>query len=161
MPNTPTPTPEQIILGWKAPVHANHSRSKRWFISAGTVILVIAAYGILTGAWTVALVALLCGAMYVFVHDHTFPDAAAAITDKGVHVDNAYMSWENAEGFWLMLAPGYTELHVVRKDHKPDLIVQTGSADAQAIRQLLQNYLPELADKKERFLDMLIRICKL
>lgn len=162
MPDTNTPTPEQVLLTWSAPVQHTHERSKRWYVIGGTLVLAGAAYGVLSGAWSVALVAIMIGAMYFILRDHKFPDETITITQSGVRIGQTYMSWNDLQGFWLMPTDDYMELHIVPKDSKKrELLIQTGGMNIQTIRETIGAWIPELTDKRERLLDALIRICKL
>jgi len=162
MPDTNTPTPEQVLLTWSAPVQHTHERSTRWYIVGGTAVIAAAAYGVLTGAWSVALVTIMIGAMYFILRDHRFPDETATITQGGIRISDTYINWNDTQGFWLLPTDHYMELHVVPKTQgKSDLIIQTGTMDIQKLRETIGAWIPELTDKRERFLDAFIRICKL
>ena len=156
-----TPTQEQVLATWRAPMHATMERTKRWYMIGGGVTIALAIYGIVTGAWTFAVVILLCAAMYVFTHDHRFGDEAATITTGGVQIAQRFMRFEDMQGFWFLPTPGYTELHIVPTRRQPDMVIQTGTQDIQNLRQTLSERTTELTEKREHFLDAIIRICKL
>jgi hypothetical protein len=162
MTDTNTASPEQELLSWKAPIHQAHKRQKGWYIGMGIVVFLIAAISLLSGAWSVAIVAILCGAMYYFVHDHAYPEVTMKITNRGTYVAGNFLSWEEISGYWLMHTPSYTELHITPKETKKrELIIQTANTDQYVIRQILNQRISELTDKRERLLDVFIRICKL
>lgn len=162
MTNTPTQTTEQSLLSWSAPIHHAHQRTKRWYIISSVIVLSIATYGVLSGAWSVALVTIMIGAMYFLLRDHTFPNASFDITQTGVRLNETFLPWENAQGFWLLRAPDYTELHIVPKaTNKSDIVIQTGTMDSAKVRETLTAFIPELTEKRERLIDLFIRICKL
>lgn len=148
-------------MNWKAPIKPIFVRTKRWYMCAAGVVLAIAAYGVLSGAWTVALVAILCGAMYVIVHDHRLPDATMTFTESGAQLNTAFLAWKEMKGYWLLYTPEYTELHLVPAARKPEMVIQTGSQEIMHIKQTLAEYVPEMPEMHERLLDTFIRICKL
>ena len=150
------------VLSWNAPSQPAFKRSAQWYAIGGVIVLVLAGYGIMTGSWPFAIVMVLLGAMYYILRDHVPPQKSIALTNKGVQLGETFTRWEDIEGFWLLETPDYTELHVVHRDKKKfDLIIQTGTQNVQAIRTALGQLSTELTDRQERFVDMLIRICKL
>lgn len=162
MPDThPPQTTEQVLLTWKASLRPHIERSKQWYMIAGGALLAIAGYSVIIGSWSVALVAILCGAMYFLVRDHKLPEATATITEKGMQVNANFINWNDAKGYWFLLAPDRTELHVVPKTPRADVIIQAEGVDMAALRKTLGTFIPELTDQRERLLDAFIRICKL
>lgn len=161
MPDTPqdTGTPE---LQWSAPITAAHERTTRWYVTGGIVVFAIAAYGLLTGAWSIALVAVMCGAMYFLIRSHSFPDATMTITQNGATLNETYLPWSEAQGFWIMVTPAYAELHIVPKNpRRGEMVIQTGALDLPTLHETLLRHAPELPEKRERLVDAIIRICKL
>lgn len=153
---------ETPLLRWSAPVHPAHERTPRWYLIGGGIVLGVAAYGLLTGAWSLALVAVMCGAMYFLLRSHTFPDSTMLITQNGAKLDETFLSWQDAQGFWIMLTPEYEELHIVpRNPRSRELVIQTGDQELNRLRETIGAFIPELGDKRERFIDAIIRICKL
>lgn len=161
MPDTQTAPAERVLLTWKAPIKAHAERTKRWYVIAGVIVLAIAAYAIITGAWSVALVSVLCGGMYVMVHDHRLPDANVTVTENGISVNDKTLAWKEVKGYWLVFTPDYIELHVAPSNRKPELIVQTGNQDITALKQAMAEFTQELPEKKEYLVDTFIRLLKL
>jgi hypothetical protein len=152
---------EQVLLTWKAPIHAKFEKSHRWYIVAGILVITAAAYGVISGAWSLTLVSVLCAAVYFLVRDHKLPDATATLTEHGMQLNDKFLSWEDAKGFWLLFTPDYTELHVVPKGRQHEMIIQTGSTDISELRNAFQPRIPELTDHRENILDAFIRLTKL
>lgn len=156
------PEEPQILAGWEAPVLPRHERSKKWYTVNGIVVLVFAAYGILSGSWPFAIVVLLCGAMYYLMRDHVPSLQTIIITDKGVQLGETFTRWEDLSGFWLLETPLYTELHFIPVlKRRGEMLIQTGDQNNENLRQLIGARIPELTDKREGFLDALLRTAKL
>lgn len=154
--------PTNDILAWQAPRSPNHERSSSWYAVGGGIVITCAVYGLITGAWTLAIVSVLCGAVYFLVRDHRFPDISCAMNDKGVQIGETFMPWTAVKGFWFIQTPTYNELHFVPKSKRmPDLIIQTGTTPLLTIRSFLAGKTEELHDKQESFIDILLRITKL
>ena len=162
MQNIHTPQTSLPVLRWSAPIRPNHERSKRWYVIAGSIAIGVSAYGIVTGAWTLSVVAVLCIAIYVLLRDHRHPDRTITLTDSGVTIAQKYLSWQDIRGYWLLFTPDYVELRFTPKDEKrADLKIQTGNLPIAELKDVLNRFVPELEDKHEHVLDFIIRICKL
>jgi hypothetical protein len=159
--NTNTPSTDQV-LAWHAPRAVNHERTVGWYLTGGIVVIGATVYGVLSGVWTLALVSILCGALYFLVRDHRFPDIDCTMTDKGVQIAERFLPWTGIKGFWFVTTPAYTELHIVPQSKKmTDLVIHTGDVSLITIRSFLSGKADELHDKQERILDILARLIKL
>ena len=151
-----------VLLSWTAPSHHNHEHSPRWYMIAGSLVLIVAAYGILSGAWTVTLVSLLLGGTYFLVRNESMPMRKMQIEIDGVQFDDTFTPWDQCKDFWIIQTPLYTELRLARKTRiGGDIRIQTGDIDPTLIRTTLSQFLPLRADQKEHIFDVIIRLCKL
>ncbi|MDB4978686.1 MAG: hypothetical protein JWM56_872 [Candidatus Peribacteria bacterium] len=121
-----------------------------------------AAYGILSGNWSFALVILLLGAVYYLTRNAPAVMGEITVTDYGFQLNDVFTAWNDCQDFWLIATPDYMELHILRKKGwNREAVIQTGDVDPQLIRQALSELLPERSNMKEKLLDAFIRICKL
>jgi hypothetical protein len=164
-PEAPVPatsTHEEILLQWSGSTHPVHERGPRWYLYGGIAVLVMAAYGIVTGTWTLALLTILIGGAYYLVRREPPVMRDVAITTHGFRYGTDFAHWDECKDFWLIRTPGYWELHVRRgRGINRELIVQTGDINPNAIRATLSHYLPLRPDQKERMVDLCIRFLKL
>ncbi|MBP9751212.1 MAG: hypothetical protein KBC95_05200 [Candidatus Peribacteraceae bacterium] len=161
--NTPI-TPHDFgasVLEWEGRIQPLHRRSKRWYITAAVVVLGVTAISIITGAWSVALVTLLCGGLYVLSHDHAPAPRRLVAYEHGIVFDGAYRTWNEFRSFWFLRTPTYTELHLERADGRQPIIIQTGPIHPDRVKQVFSAYIPEDTQKTENILETLSRICKL
>ena len=159
--DTPTLTPE-ASLSWKAPRAVTHERSTQWYLVGGVCVIGVTVYAVLMGVWSLAIVCLLCGALYFLVRDHQFPDVPCTLTDKGVQIDETFLPWPDVKGYWFAASSVATALHFVpRSARKPDLVIQTGAILPNDIRLFLAGKTDELTDKQESLLDILAHLTKL
>ncbi len=155
-------TNTQPQLQWQAPRIANHERSRTWYLIGGGIVIATTAYALMTGAWSLAVVSVLCGAMYFLVRDHNFGDSSCTINDLGVEIDGIFTPWTDIAGYWFLQLPDYTEIHfTMKRPHSNDLRIQTGTLSPNDLRAFMRERSVELTDKQEGFLDMLIRLTKL
>lgn len=155
-PGTP-----QVLLKWNAPMRMEPHRGPRWYLVGSIFVVAAAAWGIIAGSWPFAVVAVLCGAVYVLLQGHIPVLREIIITGQGVFFDGDFVSYSDLKGFWLLRLPGALELHIARQKRGSDLVILTGTTDPLFIRSTLGKYLSEESNRQERLLDTIIRICKL
>jgi hypothetical protein len=162
---SPTSIPAGALRGelrWNAPRHPSVERGVVWYSICGVIVVSISIYGILSGAWTLALVSILCGALYFLVHDHKLPDSTCVLTQLGVEIDGIFLPWTALKGFWFVRTPSYTEIRFTPKSTRtPLLTIQLGTVAANDIRAFLSGTSIELVDQKEGILDIFSRFAKL
>ena len=151
----------QQLLRWHAPARVVQERGKTWYLIGGGCVVGAAAYGIITGSWALAIVAVLCGAVYVLLRGHVPEPRDIAITEQGIFFDGQFTSFADLKSFWFIATPLATELHIARKSRGGPFTILTGDTDPFLIRETLGRFLPEDSDKRENVLDLFIRICKL
>ncbi len=164
--NSTTATPglrvPKVLLAWSAATHFNHEHTPRWYMTGGAIVLIVAAYGILSGAWTLTLVSLLLGGVYFLVRNEKTPLRSIQIEIDGVQFEDSFTPWDQCKDFWLVQTPLFTELKIIRKSRfQSDIRIQTGEIDPTLIRTTLSQFIPLRPDQKEHFLDVIIRLCKL
>ena len=150
------------VLAWTAPTRPTVERTKRWYVTAAIVIGVIVVYAVATGAWTLAIVSILAGAMYPLVHGHPSPTSSIELHDSGILHNGEFTRWDQFEAFWFLRTPTYNEVRFIpRRGAAKHIAMQTGNNDLAQLRMVISQRLPESTKKKESFLDAFIRICKL
>ncbi len=163
MEQTSTPlSPAETLLTWQAPIMPNHERTQRWYIVAGISVIAMIAYGILSGAWSFAIVMMLCAGLYFALRDHKHGNETIQITTLGVTIRSRFLRWEDISGYWLLDTPEYSELHITPKDTRVhELKIQTGNQPRGTLKDVLNQFVPELTNAHESLIDFCIRICKL
>ncbi len=161
-PETQTPALQTpALLEWRAPSRINVERGPRWYLIGGIAILIIAAWGIVTGAWTVSIVAVLCGAIYVLLRDHVPALRSISIAQQGITFEGVFYGYQDLRSFWMLTTEVATVLHITLKKRGGDIVILTGLTDPAHVKKVLSQYLTEESDHRENLLDTFIRICKL
>lgn len=159
--NAPISLDSVPVLAWEAPARPVVERTKRWYVAASVVVVLAAVYGIVSGGWSLAIVSVLAGGMYALVHDHRPPAHRIEVHQSGVLLQGAFKRWDEFAGYWILRAPEYSELRLTPRVRGRDLVIQTGDQDIAQLKMVLGQRIPELTQKREKFLDALIRLCKL
>jgi hypothetical protein len=151
-----------VLLHWRAATQTDHQRSTRWYIVAGVIAGGCIGYGLISGAWSFALVVTLIVGAYAFLHHAPVATAEMVIAEDGLTYNGIFAPWSNVLDFWFIELPGCTELHVMKKTGGiRELSLQTGDIPVPQLRAVLSRFLTERPDQKERLLDRIIRISKL
>jgi hypothetical protein len=158
-----TNTPQHpVLLSWTAYERAPVHRGRRWYISAGIFVVLFALYSIATRAWTLAVVIVLGGALYFFLHRTPPRTRSVALRDDGFTVNEKFTPWEECSGFWMYRHGTDIELHIEKaRGWDKELVTLVTGLDHRDVAQVLGAYLPYHGDRRERILDTIIRICKL
>lgn len=155
-------TNTQTLLAWQAPVRTSHQRSEKWYLIGGVMCAMAIVYGVMTGAWSLSLTFGMIAGLYFLTRNESHRDHSIVISEVGVEFDGKFHPWNELKEFWILNAPGYSELHLEPKKHfRPEITIQTGTTDPYILRDVLSLYLPQNPNKKERLLDTFIRFCKL
>jgi hypothetical protein len=153
---------KEPLLEWTAPSHPVHERSPRWYLFGAVIVLASAAYGILTGAWTVALASILVGGVYFLLRKEPVTYKHIALLPAGYMLDGAFTFWGDCKEFWIIHTSAHTELHILKnRGPAKETIVQTAAIDPTQIRSILSQFIKMRPDQKERLLDAFIHFCKL
>lgn len=157
LPATPPP-----LLQWRAPVVPHHERSARWYAIGAAVVIGSAAWGIISGNWSFALVALLLGATYYLTRNEPPLERTITVTEEGFSLKDRFTPWSDCQDFWLVYTPQYTELRIANTQRfRPDSVIQTGDVAPALIRQTLLQFVPERPNQHEHWTDRLLRALKL
>lgn len=155
-------TNTNTILEWQASSRPDHDHSEKWYIAAGTFCVLMIAYGILSSAWSLSLIFGFIPALYYMLRNQGHKQHQIAITETGIDFDGVRYGWGEFKEFWILQGPDYFELHIApQKQIKSDIVIMTGNIDPFIVRDTLGIFLPQVAHRKERLLDAIIRFCKL
>lgn len=150
------------ILEWEAPSRPDYDRTHRWYLGGAVFCLLMVTYALLAGTWAMAVVFAFIPALYYLLRNQNHRKHKIRISELGISIDGRLRGWGEWSEFWILVGPGYHELHVSSaKRWAAELIMLTEPMDPYAVRDALAEYLTQTMQKKERILDAFIRFCKL
>ncbi len=153
---------QSSLLEWKAPSRLTHERGHRWYVGASIAVLGMIVYGVLTGAWSFSVTIAILAGLFYLVRNEQHPIHSIRLTELGIEFDGVMHAWNEWKDFWILSSPDHCELHVEhKKSLRPDLIIHTGDVNPLTIRDTMLHFLPQNPHKREKILDLIIRICKL
>ena len=155
-------TNTKTLLEWQATARPDQERSEKWYVAAGSCCALMIAYGILTGAYSLSIIFAFIPGLYYLLRNQSHKQHEIRILETGIDFDGRLSVWGDLKEFWILEGPGYYELHVAPvKQMKGDIVILTGDKDPYLVRDTVALFLPQIAHRKERLLDAIIRFCKL
>ncbi len=152
----------RVYLEWSAPRAVQHERTRQWYMAGGAIVLAVAAYGILMGAWTLAIPTILIGGIYYLQRKEQPVMHSIRIEQTGVVYDDAFIGWGDCEEAWFVNTPVGPELHIKRKKGNPkELVILAYHIDINVIRAILGRFLKIGSDRAEHIVDLIIRLARL
>ena len=159
---TPQTESDQPILVWEAKEFAEYERSRSWYVYALIAGAIGVAVMIFLQQWLGAVVFGL--ATFVVVrHAGDQPRTLTySITNLGVHAGNRFVPYSELKLYWIVYNPPAKTLNLQSTNRfKPLLKIHLEDIDPLAVRNALQNHLPEEPKATEDFLDKFSRFIRL
>lgn len=155
-------TNTKTLLEWHAASRPDYVRSEKWYVVAGAFCAIMIAYGIFSDAWSLSLIFAFVPGLYYVLRNQNHKKHHVIVRDVGIVFDGRLTAWGELKEFWILQGPGYYELHIAPlRSMKSDIVVMTGDIDPYVVRDTIGQFLPQIAHRKERLLDAIIRFCKL
>lgn len=155
-----SPPQENNILTWSAPEHLHHMRTRNWYIAASAFLVLCIVYSVVTQAWSFTVLIFILAIVYWKMHNQERDFSTIMMWRNGFSLNGVFSEWGECEGYWILKCHDYYELHIEKRNG--DCVkIQTRDVDPYQLHDLLPHFLPQLADRREKVLDTIIRICKL
>ena len=154
----------RVVVQWQCDDGTQQARSRRWYVIAGVVAVLLIAYGVWTRDFLFSGLLVLFGLTFGLMRRQPAKALVLAITDNGVAVGQTFYSYQELKGFWIIYQPPevknlYLEF---RNPFKPYLPLPLGPQNPVTARHALLDYLPEdLRREDEPVLDQISRLLKL
>lgn len=154
---------DNTIVEWDTPEFINHERSPRWFLYAGTILLILIGYAVYTGSATMAIVFVVLGGLYYLTHNQEPKVIKVQITDMGIRYGEKFYPYNQINSYWMVYHPPYVRtLNLVISDKsKTRIVIQLDSQDPAEVRKALAREIPEIEGAGESMSEILIRLLRL
>ena len=165
-PKTATETDKstgKVILEWQAPEYIQYHKSKRWYVIAAIIVLIVAIVSLITGNWTMSLATITFAGVYLYLHKHHPPKIIKIkVTDMGIKVGKVFIPYSHMKAFWIIYHEGMKTLNLsVMKSIYSDVVIHLNGQDPAEIRKILVSQVPEWEGKNERLSDVFLRLLRL
>ncbi len=154
----------KILSEWSFPEFVKHKRSRRWYIIAAVLTVIILIYALVTANILFAAIIIIASVIFVLNEKRNPKDIHFQISEGGIIVDNVLYEWPEIKNFWIIYEPGkvkniYFEFKSLLL---PRLPIPLQDKNPVTIREILLNYIDEDIDREgEPISDGLGRILKL
>jgi hypothetical protein len=153
-----------VVFYWKIKEYEKYSRSKRWYLTASVISILLIVYAVFSANYLFALMIVLFGIILIIQEMKEPEELDFAICETGIVVGVKYYSFSELEKYWIIYSPPdikylYFELKGVIF-HR--LGVDLADANPNEVRAFLNQYLFEdLEREEEPFSDRIGRLLKL
>lgn len=153
-----------IAFQWIIQEYEKYPRSRRWYIVAIGLAVLLIAYAIYTSNILFALVIVLFG-IVLYLHEAQVPlEVNFAITETGIILGRKFYRYSELDRFWIIYNPGDIKnlYFLVNNSFKSRLTVPLLDNDPRPIREYLsQVVLEELDEEDEALSDKWARILRI
>ncbi len=154
-----------IIISWEIPEYEKHKRSKKWYISAAIIGLILIAFSIVTLNYLFAFI-IIIAALIIILHDARDPDLVDfAITTEGLLVGRKFYDYDEIKNFSIVYKPRLEVKNIYfefKNFLRHRLTIPLEDKNPVEIRKILLKYLPEDTERTDPPLsDGLAKLLKL
>jgi len=152
MPNEQTNYGKEII-GWEVPEFEKHIRTKKWYIAAGVIAILLLVYSFFSNNFLFAVIVIIF-ALVTILHDGQEPDKVKfAITDEGVIIGKKFYDYDEIKDFAIVYKPRLNVQKIYfefKNALKHRLSISLENINPIAVRENLLKYLHEDLERTDQ-----------
>ncbi len=134
------------IESWVVPEYDKHERSKKWYIFAISVSILLLAFALLTSNFLFAVIVVIA-AIVIILNDGREPERVkVSITGQGILVGKKFYDYDKLKNFSVIFKPQEQTRNIYfefKFSFKQRLSIPLENKDPLQIREILLKYLPE------------------
>ncbi|MFZ5391513.1 MAG: hypothetical protein ACOZAJ_04560 [Patescibacteria group bacterium] len=153
-----------VQMDWSFQEFEPRERSKRWWLVAGLIALVMLIYAVLSGNFLFALILLMGAILFVNENKRQPRQLDCRITNLGLLVGKKFWRWSELNEFWIAYhPPTIASLYVLPKSlFDPRLSIPLNKTNPLEVREQLKKFLKEdLTREDEPTSEALSKLLKL
>lgn len=154
----------KTLVEWLIPEYREHARSRRWYMIAAGILVLLLAYSLLTANFLFALIVIIASLIIILQDKHAAPKIPFAITESGIGLGKDFYDYAKLQSFWLYYEPDEAKTLFLEFKNKirPRLAIPLFNKNPLHVREQLLNFLPEdLAKANEPVSEQLSRLLKI
>lgn len=150
----------QAIYAWQAPLYVNKRKPFWWYIVAAAVVIGLVVYGLVSGAWTLSMAIVLFVGVYYYFSNQEVPVVDIVLSEAGVRVGGKVYPYSMFRTFWVDYHPPVIqELHLIpNNNYKYELTLNLQGQNPAPIKAVLQQFMPEWADRQKTVTESLVHL---
>ena len=150
-------------LSWIANEYKHHNHDIKWYAGLFLFGAILVAWGLYSHQIITTILFLLIIFVVYALSNRAPEKVMVELGDKGVVVNGGFYSYSKLKHFWIVAHDGQIpeltfETNSLLNRH---LTLQLDDQDTDVVRLFLADYLPEIPDYEENFIDYLIRQLRL
>jgi len=96
---------ENDVISWRITERQGQPKTKKWYIIAGIIGILLIAYAIFTSDFIFAVIILICAVLIVITEKYQPAELEIALSDKGVKVGKEFYDYEKIDNFSIVYKP--------------------------------------------------------
>jgi hypothetical protein len=148
-------TPEVFrAIEWTAPGRPFRKRTKQFYLTAILIVLLVEIIAFLFSQYLLMIVTL--SLVFVAFVLATVPpkDFHYRISSEGITIEDRFFLWQELYDFYLKTVDGVETIHIRTESYFPgELVITLGDMKANAIRDVIINFLPFREYVKPTFME--------
>ncbi|MFH1030853.1 MAG: DUF5673 domain-containing protein [bacterium] len=140
----------KLLLSWTFPEFVKYERSKRWYIIAGAIVIMLMVYSIFSYNFLLAVIIVMT-IMIVLMREKVAPKKIKfSITERGIEIGASFHPFRDIKRFSIIYQPPEVKTLYLefRFKLKPRFSVQLEDQNPNDIRKILKEYLEEDLDRE-------------
>ena len=155
---------QEPLISWDIPEYNDHTRSRRWYITAGIGALLLLLYSVFTANFLFALIIIIAAIILLIQDKRKSPAINFAITPEGIFLGKNFYEYSKFKSFWLYYEPDENKLlfFEFKNNVRPRISIPLLNKNPLHIRKILLKFLEEDLEKEnEPLSEQLTRLLKL
>jgi hypothetical protein len=155
-------TNEHHAVHWEAPEFQFYQKGVGWYLTFIIFLVLIVGYQIVLRDWFGAISLAVIGLFVGWFSTQKPSIVEIAITNKGIHSGNIFIPFSAIRHFWIVDTPHHRTVNLETTAYLNKLqILELAQQNAEAVRQALLPYIPELPNTEETLAQRVMHRFKL
>lgn len=154
----------KTLIEWLVPEYREHNRSRRWYLVAGGILVLLLAFCLFTANFLFALIIIIASIIIILQDKHQAPKIPFAITEGGIALGAQFYDYAKLQSFWLYYEPDEAKTLFLEFKNKirPRLAIPLFNKNPLHVREHLLEFLNEdVAKENEPISEQLSRLLKI
>ncbi len=144
--------PEDIFASWKIREDDNHEKSKKWFIGAGAVFVLLLTFAFYTANFSFAVILIITAIIILVKNSQDIDLVDVYLSHKGIKLGRKFYDFDRLKNFSIIYKPDQGEKALIfefKNFLHPEMIIPLEDTNPLPVRENLLKYLDEDLEKDD------------